>query len=422
MQAVIVLDTCVLRSCGLESSSAEVLRAIRTAGVEGVSVPWMVMEELSAQYAVKYRKQHEAATQALQSLAAVTPWGLPARLPDLDLERVREHWRKQWSSVVDVVPTSGEALRQAAFREANALPPCRDDGKKTGARDAAIWLSAIEYAQAHEDETVYFVSENTRDFGDGTSYAGAMADDVASLGDRFVHLTGLSEIIDRFTEPAETDPEVIRQQLSSPEAVQTIKQAAGRLGGASGMDIDILEALQLPGFRCTTGSSLTAVEQAVALRWAVPEVSAQIDEITAAESYRVGEQVWCVATVRWLIGGLALLEGRVAKAACAWETRLLFAPRGDEPRVTVLRSSPLQPLSEAEFGKISDNFLWGYVDPGSPLTADLNRRRAEGLADTMTNPESKLWMKLVAAAILAIDWKNLPALAPDIRMGETHAG
>ncbi|WP_178798510.1 hypothetical protein [Streptomyces sp. MNU77] len=45
---MIILDTCILRGCGLDSSSAEVLRAIRTAGVERVSVPWMVMEELSA--------------------------------------------------------------------------------------------------------------------------------------------------------------------------------------------------------------------------------------------------------------------------------------------------------------------------------------------------------------------------------------
>ncbi|GAA4025438.1 hypothetical protein GCM10022232_83630 [Streptomyces plumbiresistens] len=385
-------------------------------------MPWMVMEELSAQYAVKYRKHYEAAAQALQSLASVTPWGLPIRLPDMDLERVREHWRRQWAGVVDVVPTSSEALREAAFREANVLPPCRDDGKKTGARDAAIWLSAIEYAQAHEDETVYFVSENTRDFGDGTSYTSAMADDVADLGGRFVHLPGVSEVIDRFTEPADTDPEVIRQVLSSPEAVQTIRQTAGLRGGISGMDMDLLEALNLPGFRCTTGSSLTAVEQALALRWAVPEVSAQVGEITAAESYRVGEQVWCIATVRWLIGGLALLEARVAKAACALETRLLFAPHSEDPRVTVLRSSPLQPLSEAEFGKISDNFLWGYLDPGAPLTADLNRRRAEGLAETMTNPDAKMWMKLVAAASVASDWKHLPALATEVRMGETHAG
>ncbi|MFE7077900.1 PIN domain-containing protein [Streptomyces sp. NPDC057620] len=419
---MIILDTCILRSCGLESSSAEVLRAIRTAGVEGVSVPWMVMEELCAQYAVKYRKQHEAAAQALQSLGNVTPWGLSVRLPDVDLERVRDHWRKQWASVVDLVPTSGEALRQGAFREANALPPCRDDGRKTGARDAAIWLSAIEYARAHEDEKVYFVSENTRDFGDGTSYTGAMADDVDGLGDRFVHLTGVGEVIDRFTEPADTDMDVIRQVLSSPEALRSIKEAAGRLGGASEMDMDILEALKLPGFRCSTGSSLTPVEQSLALRWAVPEVSAQIGEITAAESYRVGEQVWCVATVRWLIGGLALLEAGISKAACAWETRLLFALHSEDPRLNVLRSSPLQPVSEAEFGEISGNFLWGYVDPGSPLSADLNRRRAEGLVETMADPNGKTWMRLLAAATLATNWKDLAPLAADIRMGETHTG
>ncbi|WP_178798511.1 PIN domain-containing protein [Streptomyces sp. MNU77] len=331
----------------------------------------------------------------------------------MDLERVREHWRKQWASVVEVVPTSGEALREAAFREANALPPCREDGKKIGSRDAAIWLSAIEYARAHEDETVYFVSENTRDFGTGTNYTGVMADDVADLGERFVHLTGLSEVIDRFTEPVETDPEAIRPVLRSPGIVLAIEQQAVTLGGVDGMDTGLLEALNLPGFRCTTGNSLTPVEQALARRWAVPEVSAQVGEITAAESYRVGEQVWCIATVRWLIGGLARLEAGVAQAACAWETRLLFAPDSEDPRGTVLRSSLLQPLSEAEVEEISDNRMWQFVDPGSPLLADFNRKQAEGLVETLSDPNAKVWMKFLVATILATQWKDTPGIAAD---------
>lgn len=373
---MIVLDTCILRSCGIESSSAEVLRAIRTAGVEGVSVPWMVMEELSAQYAVKYRKQHETAAQTLQSLANMTPWDLPVRLPDMDLERVREHWRKQWAGVVDVIATSGEALREAAFREANALPPCRDDGKKTGARDAAIWLSAIEYARANEDETVYFVSENTRDFGDGTSYTGAMADDVADLGDRFVHLTGVSEVIGRFTEPADTDPEVIRQVLSSPEAVQTIKQEAGRLGGASGMDMDLLEALKLPGFRCTTGSSLTAVEQALALQWAVPEVSAQVGEITAAESYRVGEQVgvsrpYGGSSVAWRSWrpGSPRLRARWRPGSCSPPTARTRA----SPSFAVPRSSPCPRLSSGRSAITSCGGTWTPAPRSLPTSTGAGR-------------------------------------------------
>ncbi|MFD5522509.1 hypothetical protein [Streptomyces sp. NPDC127066] len=52
-----------------------------------------------------------------------------------------------------MIPTSETALREAAFREANGLAPCKiqDGGRsaKTGFRDAAIWLSTIEYAREH---------------------------------------------------------------------------------------------------------------------------------------------------------------------------------------------------------------------------------------------------------------------------------
>jgi hypothetical protein len=70
-------------------------------------------------------------------------------------------------------PTSEAALGEAEFRESNVLPPCKaivinDRGEqvKTGCRDAAIWLTAVEYAREHPEKTVYFVSRDTKDFGD----------------------------------------------------------------------------------------------------------------------------------------------------------------------------------------------------------------------------------------------------------------
>jgi hypothetical protein len=70
--------------------------------------------------------------------------------------------------VVDTIPTSEGVLRQDLFWEMNVLAPAKTDATssrsvKTGSRDAAVWLSAIDYAADHPDETVYFVSSNTRD-------------------------------------------------------------------------------------------------------------------------------------------------------------------------------------------------------------------------------------------------------------------
>ncbi|MER5474307.1 PIN domain-containing protein [Streptomyces sp. NPDC002685] len=91
---------------------------------------------------------------------------------------MRRAWKRRWASVVETIPTSETALQQAFIREANGLPPCKaQKDTKVGGRDAAIWLSAVEYARTHPDENVYFVSNNTRDFSDGTAYASPMSED-----------------------------------------------------------------------------------------------------------------------------------------------------------------------------------------------------------------------------------------------------
>ncbi|MEH0609026.1 PIN domain-containing protein [Streptomyces scabiei] len=362
---MIILDTCVLRGEG-NGSSTEVLRAIRTAGVEGVAVPWMVMEELVAQHAVKYRKQYEATAQAFQSLGNVTPWDLDVRLPEIDMERVREHWRKHWSRVVDVVPTSESALREAAFREANRLPPCKDTDKKAGARDAAIWLSAVEYAKAHPDETVYFVSGNTTDFGDGKSYPDAMGTDVAELGARFVHLTGLGEVIDRFTVPTVTEQDVIKSALKSKPVLNAIIRLAHGIANISGTDSDLwLNTLSRQGFSCTAAGPNYEPVHARGVAWAARGLFARASAISNMESYRVGEHVWCMATVRWLICGFALLDRGMGMAGCGLETRVLFAPHDDDPRLTVLRHSNPEPLSDAEFTAYGTEIGWTQADMSS---------------------------------------------------------
>ncbi|RSS97501.1 hypothetical protein EF919_03375 [Streptomyces sp. WAC02707] len=65
----------------------------------------------------------------------------------------------------------------------------------------------MEYAEEHPDETVFFVSANTKDFGDGTSYPYPMNKDIADAGvaDRFILMTSLDEVASHFTEPAEVD-------------------------------------------------------------------------------------------------------------------------------------------------------------------------------------------------------------------------
>ncbi|GAA3299100.1 hypothetical protein GCM10020295_36420 [Streptomyces cinereospinus] len=345
---LIILDTCIIRGLGLESASAELLRTIRESGIEDVAVPWIVMEELAAQHAVTYMTKYAAAVGALETLQRATPWELPGMMTARNPERVREHWRAAYRGIVNVIPTSDAALREAALREANALPPASKAekaggrGPKSGYRDVAVWLSAIEYAKAHPAETVYFVSANTKDFGDGSAYEYPMDQDLDGLKDRFVHLIDVDAVVSRIAEPTDVPVERIREVLATSEVCATISDRA----------FDNMQAhlgrspYEMSTFR--TGD-LQRLAQEWLAGWTEPPV-AVLDSVRDIQTYKVAENEWCTATVRWILGGLALVltpSFAVASAWSSWETRVLFTPQ-DGSRLVVLRSGPSAEVTSEE--------------------------------------------------------------------------
>ncbi|MFI1739521.1 PIN domain-containing protein [Streptomyces sioyaensis] len=345
---MIILDTCILRECGLGGSSADLLRSIRAVGAQGVAVPWMVMEELAAQKAVKYTQKYEAAVRAFDALKEASPWESVRPLEPSAPEQVREHCREEWRSVVDIIPTSESALREAAFREANGLAPCKtqEGGKsaKTGFRDAAIWMSAVEYARANADETVYFVSSNTKDFGDGQreSYRDSMSQDIKQLGDRFVHLTSLDDVIGRFTLHTDADEKLALKVIKSEAACKAAAVAAWGTTAAP--------------FRCTISlGSLGETHLATVLQW-MNEPRAIVDSVKDIEAFRIGQQEWCTATTRWFLWGSAITRGatHLVSAGCAWEARVLFSlsPGSAEPRLTILRSQAPEQIPTSDFDRL----------------------------------------------------------------------
>ncbi|GAA3503192.1 hypothetical protein GCM10019016_103020 [Streptomyces prasinosporus] len=125
-QALIVLDTSVLRACGLDSSSADLLRTIPHGGVERVSAPWMVMEELVAQKAVKYRQKYDAAVAAVRAYESLTPWDRSIPMGACDLTRLRSYWRTRYSTLVE--ETADKRARLAGGRVPGGQCPCSLQG------------------------------------------------------------------------------------------------------------------------------------------------------------------------------------------------------------------------------------------------------------------------------------------------------
>lgn len=343
---MIILDTCVVRNIGLHSSSADFLRTIRQVGVEHVAVPWMVMEELAAQKALEYEANHKASEQALRKLGRSAPWKEPAVLDPCDLEEARAYWRAHFGELVEVIDSSESALRTAAFREANGLAPSKavpsgSKSVKTGYRDSIIWMSAVEYARDHPDERVYFVSSNTTDFGDGTTYRAPMDEDVEGLGDRFVLLTSVDDLISRLAESSETDDVLVQEILSSPDVLTTITVEVGR-------------RLLNDSFECTAGFGPLGshIEKAVAVGWISAQASVRsIDEVL---TYRIGEHEWCTATVQWNVSGMGIVDSGNAdylstSAGFSWTTVVLFTPSVKSPGLTILRHSAPRALSAEDF-------------------------------------------------------------------------
>jgi hypothetical protein len=396
-QTVIILDSCILRGLSLEDSNTDLLRTIRTSRVERVAAPWMVLEELAAQKAVAYRKKYDAASQAVRALEDATPWDCQVALPPCDLERLRQHWRDRYLTVVEELPTSEQALREAVFREANALPPCKeaDGGRSTkvGSRDAAIWLSAIEYARQHPRETVFFVSSNTRDFGDGSTYRWPMDADVADLGDRFVHLTQMDDVITRFTEPAETDEDLVDRTLRSANVLKSVKKAARRRLAADDRPLECSVLVGYAGPHLEVGTALTW--------WTL---KAHYHSVRDVRTYRIGEHEWCTAVVRWDLGGTAVVNSptaRIAPAGCSWTTSVIFRPDPDDPRLTVLRHDPTHALDPEEFDRLE-------ISKAPMVTASMLIEYINALGVPSNSLEHPLQSDVAAQHA----WKHLgPALA-----------
>lgn len=343
---MIILDTCILRGFSLHSSSADFLRTIRQVGVERVAVPWMAMEELAAHKALAYQEEYKAAVRALRRLGNATPWQEAVVLEPCDPEQARAYWRAQYGELVEVITSSESALRTAAFREANGLAPSKvvaSDSKsvKTGFRDGIIWMSAVEYARDHPDERVYFVSSNTTDFGDGKTFRPPMDKDIEGLGDRFVLLTSMDELVSRLAESAETDDVLVQEILGSPDVLSTIADS-------------ISKRLHNERFECTAGFGPLGnqIERAVAAGWFSPQAS--VHSVGDVRTYRMGEHEWCTATVQWTVSGMGIVDGDDAdylsvSAGFSWTTACLFTPSAKSPRLTILRHSPPRALSAEEF-------------------------------------------------------------------------
>ncbi|MFD8219488.1 PIN domain-containing protein [Streptomyces sp. NPDC059697] len=357
---MIVLDANILYK-GPDTATTDLLQTIRAAGAEKVGIPSVALEELVAQRVNPYRERYEAASAAWKKIAEDTPWPLPPSLPHVDVKRYAYHWRQRFEAVADSLPADVGILNEALTREMNLLPPCKlvgategNKGHKVGARDAAIWLTAVEYARTHPDETVYFVSSNTHDFGNGSPYQHPMNEDLDGMEDRFIHLTNMNELVDLFTKKTAPDDEAVKAVLESPDTARLMEREAFRRMRSGHFRRSALTSAR---FGCFDAD---AIDQGptVARGW-VDEPIARLEHIGEAKAHSIGDHVWSSVEARWTLAGVAELRRRDERrmVVCSWQTRILISTTKQDAEPSLLRSESPQPSSSEVLDKMGSLIL-----------------------------------------------------------------
>lgn len=319
---MILFDTNAVNLLPPDSARADIIRKLRESGHHRVAVPWMVLEEMAAHQAKHYPDRYASVESVVEKLQEVLPWELDSYLEPIDLERLLNHWRSAYKEIFEVIDTSGDSALKALAREAMALPPAkRSKDRSEGARDVAIWFSILEFLRENPEEHIYFVTDNTSDFGDGLTYKYPMNDDLRGLEDRLTRLANFDEVISRFTkEVSGGDAKIAAESLLSSAPIQSqLAQAA-------------VEILGSPAGFLGIDDNGTEVQWS---KWVTsPEM--ELLGVTDAVGHEIESDVWYTAKARLLLYGVAADGDDTLSVACAWEAKLLFSASGEDQPPTLL--------------------------------------------------------------------------------------
>lgn len=321
---MIIFDTNAVNLLLPEGPRADIIRKLRQSKHHRVAVPWMVLEEMVAHQAQLYPVKHQAVVNTLARLRDILPWEPESSLEPLDLERFLDHWRGVYGEIFEVIETSDGAIRRAYQREAMALPPAkRVKDRSEGGRDAAIWFSVLEFLEQNPGQHVHFVTNNSKDFSDGTGYPYPMNEDIRGVEDRLTLLQDFDQVVSQFTkEVSGTDAEAAAGELLRSLPVrERVAQTA-------------VEVLSSPTGFAGLGASDVPVE------WRAWLASPEVDllSVTDVTGHEIEGDVWYTAKAHWLLYGLALNgdETKPRYIACVWQMKVLFSTAESDAAPTLL--------------------------------------------------------------------------------------
>ncbi|MFH9651545.1 PIN domain-containing protein [Streptomyces anulatus] len=342
---MLIFDTNAVHGLDPHGAKADLLRLLSQVGLN-ISAPWVVLEELTAHKLYDYQRAFDLMRRQHMELSNLEP-NLAGPAPKFNGDHFANYWRRQYADIFRTIPTSESALKQSVLREAASMKPAKvDKSKKSGSRDVAIWFSVLEYMEQNPKEDIFFVSNNTADFGNPDEWPFPLDIDLGDKVSRITHLVSFDEVIDKFTTSSEAPPGVadaLTRRLSEKESTD-------------GMMHELWIRHLRRMFR-SNHKKLPPSQYHVALE---PKLTGGI------ECKSVGSSTWYWSKVTWHL--YVLKAGTSEPFLASWDTSILF-PQEEERRISLLRSGR---LTEINPDGLSESMQSALADSISYESARLN--------------------------------------------------
>ncbi|MFD6344431.1 PIN domain-containing protein [Streptomyces roseolus] len=334
---MLIFDTNAVKDLDPHGSKADLLRMLGKAGLE-IGAPWVVIEELTAHKLYDYQRAFDLMRRQHQALSTLEP-NLAGPVPKFQGAEFVRHWRRQYSEIFTNIPTSQQALQAAVLREAACMKPAKVEvNNKSGGRDVAIWFSVLEYMEANPGKEVYFISSNTKDFGDPNEWPFPLDVDLGENSTRLTHVLTFEEILEKFTQPSNAPDDVgesLIARLLAPKAGEVlIQEVWGR------------------HLRQTFGSKIKQRPSHTRLGMD-PQISGPI------ECRKIEDSTWYWSKVSWQV--YALQEGSEDPFLATWDTTILF-PESEDGGVSLLRSGRLGELAPEDMSEALKSSLTASLE------------------------------------------------------------
>ena len=199
---MIVLDTNQLEHAQPpDGPLAAMLQTLAEQAGHELALPEIVLEEHLAHYRRDVEDAEARRRAAVSDLRnRLGRWVFEDRPPSLDQAVMHRMHRLQL--MFRIIRTPDGAARESLLREARRQLPAKTslEGAGAGARDVAIWLTAIS-ACRDSGKATYFVSADNAAFGKGKLKPELSAEVAAHLGDRardFHYCHGMDALLGEF--------------------------------------------------------------------------------------------------------------------------------------------------------------------------------------------------------------------------------